>query len=425
MKFSFVNKKFKQKLYSFKDYFVYGFGQVINLTAPLLVAPRIIQICGINNWGQLSIAISVFTVLSILIDFGSNIVGVKEISLKRDNAKDTQEYLKKTYNLRVLLLLFLLLILIPTTYLLRLNFYVYLLGGFFLIGQTINPIWYFQGIQDFQSINKIIFLSKTIYILLVFVCITKVDDYKYLLFILGLTNTMVYIYFYKKIELFRTIKIFTLNKKNILETIKNEYSVVVSNLSISIYINAPLIIIGIVSNSYYAGVYKIGEMILTIYRSYLSVFFNVSYPKFCEKNNKNIQIGKAFLLKSNVINIFILLTSIIFINCIYYFLIEKISFNTDIKTALKFALLFLPISVIVAINIPFYQSLLFDNKIKKISYITLTNALIMVFLCYFLTKNYNIRGSVFSVYICETFTTSSIVLYYYLNFKKNERLVLK
>ena len=68
-----------------KDFFIYGFGQAINILSPLVVLPFLIHKCGIEAVGKVGVGMSVALILNGIIDYGSYINGVKEISINREN----------------------------------------------------------------------------------------------------------------------------------------------------------------------------------------------------------------------------------------------------------------------------------------------------------------------------------------------------
>ena len=169
----------KRRTLHLQNYFYYGFAQIINLIAPLVVAPQVIRVCGMENWGKVGVALSVFTILTVVIDFGSNIIGVREISTHRTETDYIRTILNKTYNLRILLFFFILALIFTVNLFFITLDNLYFFGILFLIAQLINPMWYYQGIQDFKTINRIIFISKIIYIVLILVTITKPEKYVY------------------------------------------------------------------------------------------------------------------------------------------------------------------------------------------------------------------------------------------------------
>lgn len=406
----------KRKILPLQNYFYYGFAQIINIIAPLVVAPQVIRVCGMENWGKVGVALSVFTILAVVIDFGSNVIGVREISIHRTEIGYIKTILDKTYNLRILLFFFIIaLLIIVNLFFITLD-KLYFFGILFLIAQLINPMWYYQGIQDFKTINRIIFISKIIYIVLILFIITKPDRYVYFMGIFGIANIIGYIYYFLKIKKEYDFRLFNFYLEDILKILQSEYPIIISNLSISFYINTPIIIVKQLLGDHYAGIYKLGEMFLTLMRNYLSVFFNVSFPKFCQELKNNTHKGFRYLYISNAINLSIVLFGII----LSYFLVPVILtyFYPEFERSddATYIFNFLPVALVVALNIPFNQILMYFDKIKGFAVILIFNTILNVLLCFYLTKKIGANGALISVYISECLVTAMIIGYW---FKEN------
>ena len=65
------------------DLAVYVFGQLFNLVTPLLVVPYIVFVCGEANFGKSAIGMAIVFFLIVFVDYGSDIIGVKEVSIQR------------------------------------------------------------------------------------------------------------------------------------------------------------------------------------------------------------------------------------------------------------------------------------------------------------------------------------------------------
>ncbi|MET0758938.1 MAG: oligosaccharide flippase family protein [Flavobacterium sp.] len=404
----------------FKNYFVYGFGQIINLIAPLLIAPKVISVCGMENWGKVGVAISIFTILSIFIDFGSLLIGVKEISINKNNPLKIQSYLNETYLLRFLILFLLSVLFIASILIINIEIKLYLLGFLLVLAQVFNPIWYYQGIENYKAINKIIFISKTIYIVLIYIFIREKTDYVYMIFILGFSNAFVYCFFLIKIWNERRLSPFKTSIKKIVENIKKEYPIVISNLSISVYINAPILIISSILGNYETGVYKIGDMLLNVFRSYLSVFFTVSFPRFCDVFSESKEKGMKFLKKVNSYNFIFILFGTLILYLSTMFFIDYFNFDSKTKETIIYCSNFLFLPLIIALNIPFYQILIFNFEQKLLSLISFFGVIVMLLACYSLTSVYKLNGSVMSLYLVELFSTISIFVFYKIRKNKNK-----
>lgn len=400
------------------DYLTYGSGQLINLIAPLLVAPKVISVCGIENWGKIGVALSVFTLLGLFIDFGSNILGVKEVSVNKDNFCKIQDYLNTSFAIK-LIFFFILLFVITFVILIfgSIDKKLYLLALTLLSAQFFNITWIYQGLEKFNNINKLIFFSKVIYVLLVYLFIKKREDYYLVLFILGAANTLVYLFFFIKIWKSFNLSLFNVKTDLISKQLKNEYSILISNFSIATYVQSPILIIQYLLGEYYAGIYKIGDMILTVFRSYLSVFFNVSFPKFCESYSKNKQEGILFLKRINGINISILVLGVLVIMIVGTVIINNYNIDIKIYKLLGFYSGFIIVPIITALNIPFYQFLIYKNEQKVLSKILSFGSVIMLVLGYFLTLFFKLEGSLIAVFLIEGLITTLIILFCFKKYK--------
>lgn len=408
----------KDKIQLVKDYFYYGFGQLINLIVPLLVAPKVISTCGMENWGKVGVALSVTAFISIIVDFGSNIIGVKEVSEHKHNHQNLKSVVVDTFMTKFFSLVGVCFICsFVLLYFLKEDQLMYLFSLSFIIAQAFNPLWFFQGVQNYKKINQIIFLSKFLYFSLVYLFINIAQDYIYVIGFLGLSNFIVYSFYFFILMKIYEFKLNKINIASVVSKMKRDVYITVSNLSISYYISLPIIIVKIFLNDYYAGIFKIGEMCLGLLRSYLSVFFNVSFPKFCERYFDDIHKAYTFLKKSSIVNI-----ALLFFGCgmtLLMFLIGKDFFvlNEEQLMISKLILNMLPISIIIAFNIPFNQALMVKNKIKGLSVISFLSALIITFLCIFLTQRFGLYGTVFSIYSVEFCVTGLVIYYYFSNLK--------
>ena len=85
---------------------VYGFGQLFNLVTPLLVVPYIVSICGEENFGKTAVGMAIAFFLIVFVDFGSDIIGVREVSVNRDNPEVLNKIFTTTYVVKAIILCF-------------------------------------------------------------------------------------------------------------------------------------------------------------------------------------------------------------------------------------------------------------------------------------------------------------------------------
>ena len=89
---------------------IYGFGQLFNLATPLLVVPYIVSVCGEENFGKTAVGMAIAFFLIVFVDFGSDIIGVREVAVNRDNPKTLNKIFTTTYAVKAIILIIVLLI---------------------------------------------------------------------------------------------------------------------------------------------------------------------------------------------------------------------------------------------------------------------------------------------------------------------------
>lgn len=394
----------------------WGFSQFISLIVPLIIAFYVIDRCGIENWGKIAFYISVFLIVNVITDYGNLINGVKIVSTNKKNNEIVRNYLIKTYNLKFKILLFLSIIFLFCTLIFNKQWFFFVYGYFYAFSFALSPIWFYQATENFKNVNKVIIFSKALQLLLVFLFINSIPDYKYYFLLLGISNILVFTYYLFKIKFNYSIKIkeVLLFKGN--SIFKEEWPIVFSNLFIVSYIQLPIIMCSFYLGNFETGGFKILDMFLSLFRSYFGVIFSLTYPRFCFIYSNNIFSGIKFLKKVTIINLLIIIFLIIFILLVLlYFPFDYFNYIIDVKYI--YNIIFIPI--IFCIYTPFYQLILFNGKHKEMLYMTMANVMIILIFGTILIKNYNLYGLIFSIFISEIFITISYILTFFKFIKKN------
>ena len=270
----------KDKIYNFS---IYGFGQAVNLISPLLVIPYIVSVCGESGLGKVGVGFSFALISIVLVDAGSYINGTKEVSIHNLDREILEEKFTTIYLAKLLLLLGVLLVcslLIFVVPFLARDKEQFLLSLLIVVGQFINPTWFFQGLQNFKWISLINVLSKGLYVLAVFVLVSKPGDYIFVNAYLGIGSIIAgllgFLQIYRKYQ-FRWRRN---SLQRALNLIKSEWTLSISQLFFSFYQYAPIIVISYLCGNFMAGQYRIIDQIVMIFRTYLQMFFNFIYLTF-------------------------------------------------------------------------------------------------------------------------------------------------
>ena len=392
--------------------FIYGLGQGFNLITPLLVVPYIVSICGIENYGKISIGMAISFFIMVFIDYGSDIIGVKEVAVNRENPIALEKTFITTFTAKFILVISILIV--TSIIFCFVPFFssernLFLLGLPILVGQFINPTWFLQGIENFKWITILTILSKLIYLFGIFVCIHQKSDYILINLWWGigtvLSNSLAFIYVVRTHNFsFRKSQ-----KRFVLLQLKDNFSIFSSQLFVSLQMYAPIMLIGIFGNNLLAGHYKIIEQITVIFKTYIYLFFNFVYPRVCYLLDKNSKQAYRFWKTYNGLNfIFILLS----MAGIYFFSTAAVSFFTksDIEAISGLLRLATLIPLLISISIPLKQLMLGLNKQKL--YVRMTTIMVVVNLAgmVLLLPKYQISGVLITLILTEATT---ILIYFY------------
>ncbi|MEN3323815.1 oligosaccharide flippase family protein [Mariniflexile soesokkakense] len=395
-----------------KDFIIYGFGQVINIASPLLITPYLIYVCGIENLGVIAIGQSFAYILNVIIDYSSYILGVKNISLNRDDNSSLEHIFTTNYYSKVVLLtfvyLFILLLIIFIPYFNN-NALVLLYSSSIIIAQFINPTWFFQGVENFKWISFMNILSKVIFIACIFIFVREKSDFILANLFLGLGAIIA-----NSIGLLKIINKYNFSLKRldiaaVKELLKKDLSFTISQLFFSIRNYSSVILISYFSGNYIAGQFKVIEQIVNLFRTYLQMFFKFSYSFVCFEIDKNLKRGLGIWKKINLLNLFfvfllLVLTYLFSKEVLTFFKVDKDIF-IQLQNYLQIALI-LPLLIGVSLAI---EQLLFSlnkNKvyIKSTIFITILNVVGIAVFCAF----YNLK----EVFLFLLFIESLLIFIY-------------
>lgn len=403
----------------FKNFVVYGFGQIINLISPLLVIPYIVRICGEEGLGKSGVGLSFAFIAIVLVDYGSYINGTRLISINRDN----KEMLEKTFNtiylskaiLLLIVLMFSIIIIFTVPFFYKDSVQI-LLSLFFVIGQFINPIWFFQGIQNFKWITIINIFSKIVYVLTVFIFIKKPEDYIYVNFFLGsgliIASSISFIWIYSTYSF--SIKNASFSEAFLL--IKSEFTLTISQLFLSFYYYAPIMIISFIGGNYMAGQYRIIDQIIMIFRTYFQMFFNFIYADVCLQVNKNTSRGfQKWKIKNGLNYIMVLIVLFIFsLNTKLILTFFKVN-DESLDQMSNYLKLGLVIPLLMGVSLSLKQLIFSTNKNKQYIWITILSTIFSVIMMFFLLEFFGLIGA----FITSIFIEFIIIISYIVILKRS------
>ncbi|MFF2594191.1 oligosaccharide flippase family protein [Priestia megaterium] len=284
-----------------------------NYIFPLITFPYLVRTLGASNYGVLLLCIAIMQFLNIFIDYGFNISGTREISINKYKREKVNEIYNLIMTVKLILTLivgvfYFFAILIFSTILE--NEIAFLLSFFIIIGNTLFPIWLYQGMEQMKYITYINIFVKCTVTVLIFLFIQDNNDTN-----LAVLFQTFYYLIPGIISLFVVKRKFNISfkviydKNQILnELVKGKY-IFMTNLWINFYSQGPIIILGFLSGNAATGNFGVGQKIMGAFYGLSQPVVQAIYPYMCElyKNKREMfnNFKRKFLFLSSILSLII------------------------------------------------------------------------------------------------------------------------
>tara|TARA_Y100000590_G_C15696633_1_gene1005366 strand:- start:227 stop:1447 length:1221 start_codon:yes stop_codon:yes gene_type:complete len=398
------NKKFNFNL-------IFSYAQfAIASVFPVIVMILASRIFSVEVWGEVLLFQSSSFFFSLLILFGTEIYGLREISKVFSQKKEISKIINEVFYLRIInfLIFFLLLLIlffnfqIPANHLL-----IIALWTFSLI---ISPLWIYIALGKLDSFFFVELLIKSVTIIFIYLNISSNNDDKLLIsFLIGAN------YFINIINIINIRKYISFSKLNFV-TIKKIYKKTIPFFIIqfcaNIFTSFPILIVGYILGPAQAAIFGNGERLFRIFRSLYSPINRVVL-KFSSSEKIHIGQQKKGFLFAGIIGIFMFFLGFIFV--IFFvenILGEKYIDSINVALILMFALPFIFISNQI-LHSYIYPSNNESFFMKTLLWLTPFNLIFIFSLSYFLQSN----GTALSMVIAEIALFIIFLFFIRTNFK--------
>lgn len=262
--------------------------QIFTLLFPLITYPYLLRVVGLELYGIVIYAQTIVTYISLIINFGFNITGAKEIASNRENPVLLSEIVSSIYLNKFIIWLVCLVIYVGTISIipfLKQHFIIYFFSFFLTFNELLFPIWFFQGIEKMKYITYINISVRLFFVLAIFVVVRQQTDYVYipLLNAVGaLMGGLVALYVVFRRE---RIKFSIIEKSKLIYYFKDSLPLFVSLSSIQIYLNINKLIVGTFLGMSEVAIYDLGEKITTLMKIPIGMISQAVFPKISREKS--------------------------------------------------------------------------------------------------------------------------------------------
>lgn len=298
--------------------------QVFILVAPLITYPYLIRILGADLYGSVLTAQMLASYASILIDFGSNNVCAKHVSLARYDKEKLSEILSSVLLIRIFLffsvfiLYFSIVIVIPSF---RKYWLLYILTYGLTLNDVLFPQFFFQGLEKMKLITLVNIFIKVFFVILVFFVVKNMEDYIYVPILYALGYTLggflsIWILFHRWGFQFIIVK-----KTTMMPYIKDCMPIFATDLICTIKDKVNYILVGLFVGMSEVVIYDLALKLHSLLTKPMGILTTVLLPRFAL--TKNFERLKQVILVSFFVTFILLVVTNVFLEKISYFFLHS------------------------------------------------------------------------------------------------------
>ncbi len=265
--------------------------QAITYFLPAIILPYLFRVIGPEKFGLIAFAQAFVQYFMLLTDYGFSISATKEISIHRHEHTKVCTAFSTVMTVKIGLAFLSLLALSLCVYFIprfRNDWMVYVLSFGAVVGNTIFPIWFFQGTEKMKYIADLNIAGGIITALLIFLFVRGPQDY----LVVPLINSAVFLVtgILGQYIVFRRfgVSFKFQGYKNIRQQLKAGWDIFISIAAINAYTTTRVFAIGLLTNNTITGFYSIAEKIANFFQAFpLSSFTQAFFPRLSKIFHKN------------------------------------------------------------------------------------------------------------------------------------------
>jgi polysaccharide transporter, PST family len=387
------------------NFFYTAVFQVSNLLIPVITLPYLTKVIGLEKVGVILLLQSVMMIFTMIVDYGFAYTAVRELSINRHDVYKRNIIFNNVLQTKIFLCLccFIALILLIFIYpKLKSNYTLSITSFVIVLGNTFNPLWFFQGLEKVKIISNITLLTRLFFTSLIFFFVNDVRDSVFINIFIGLgtlTSGVISLFILnRKLDI---VFIFKLNWNNIKISLKDGYHLFISVFLIGVFSNINVICLGLFADEKTIGLFSLSEKVSNVIRQLAGVYSQVIYPQLCLiiSNKGKVQainyIRKSFIPFSLMV-VGLCISIFYYSDIIAHFLTNK--YEETLSIIIRY-MIFLPL--INVLNIPFYRILLAYQENISILKVLFVSTTICIFLNMVLAYFFKEKGTIVAVMLTE------------------------
>ena len=277
--------------------------QIFTILFPLLTYPYLLRVIGLDLYGVIVFAQTIITYVSLVINFGFNMSGAKNVAICKENKELLSRIVSSTYLCKLILwsicvvVYFSIISIVPFF---MEHYWVYSLSFLLTFNELLLPIWFFQGIENMKYITIVNMLARLLFVIAIFLFIHEREDYLLVPLLNGLGAVVAGILSLYIVLGRERVRLSVIPIRELRSAYKESFPLFVSTLSTQIYVNVNKLVIGSFLGMSEVSIYDLGEKVLNLMKLPISMVSQAVFPKISREKNIHFVNKIMFLLAGAV-----------------------------------------------------------------------------------------------------------------------------
>lgn len=396
-----------------KNFLSFGAVEVLGLLVPIITMPILTRGLGPENYGVLLYLMTLVFFGPTFIDYGTQFTSVRELAKKRSDKDKLGEIFVQTQTLRVLLAVVYIAVSGLYVFVFKFNelFFVFLCAGIpYLLGYSLLPVWFYQGVGKAEKPLKILLLSKIVSMFIIVAFVNDESDLTLVAIALCWPMFFCGVFFaYKIIKIYKKMFDFY----SVRSQLYVGRDVFLGNLAPNFYNTIPILVLGSLYSPAEFAQFAVASRLCTIGITVQNVFIKAAYPVLVQLEAS--QVNKLMLIGVVISLPLLVLTYLYSVPVLYLLLGNGFGGVSKFLMIMVFGVLFVGLSN--AYSKGFFLPNGYDALYRSVALkVSLVSAVISAILIFY----YGIIGGAIAITIARfLFFLSFSVSYYKLNAVKS------
>lgn len=239
-------------------------------------------------YGTVVFAQVIVTYVSLVVNFGFNLTGAKEIASNLANPDKISEIVSSVFINKFaiwLVCFFVYLLMISSFSFFSEHYALYFFSFFLTLNELLFPIWFYQGIEKMKYVTCVNVAIRLFFIGAIFIFVRQETDYIYVPVLNSAGAVLagiVSLYILLRVE---KVKLIAVSKERLNFYFKEALPLFVSSLSIRIYQNANKIVVGSFLGMSEVAIFDLGEKLVSLIKIPVSLIAQAVFPKISRERS--------------------------------------------------------------------------------------------------------------------------------------------